>query len=257
MSELEPILRELARDLDYPAMQDQSEAVLSRLEGRPRPRRRTRTVVLAIAAAAIGLAAASLALSGVRTRIFDWFGFAGERIEFVQTLPPLRDSTRLTLGAGDPVSLPEAQRRLPYPAPFPRLRGLGPPSGVRLRQDRNDQGSVFRVSLLWGRPRAYVLLFSAISRTPVLSKRQSRLARKRLGIDFGRRKPYVWTRVDGRRALWIAAPHQYIFTRRSNGFSFRTRPAQDVLLWQSERFFFRLEGRLSLEHAVRVAESVR
>jgi len=239
MSELEAILHALGRDLDYPAMQGQSEAVLSRLESRHRSRRRTRTLVVALVAAVIALAVVGLAVSQVRTRIFDWFGFAGERIEFVNTLPPLRDSGRLTLGAGAPVSLGEAQRRLPYRAPLPRLSGLGPPDAVRLREDRTDQGPVFRLSLLWGRPNAYALLFSAIPRTPVLTERQRRLARKRLGIDFGRRKPYVWTRVDGRRALWISAPHQYIYTR-PNGCSFRSRVAQNVLLWQSGRFFFRL-----------------
>jgi hypothetical protein len=256
MSELEPILRALGRDLDYPVMQDQSEAVLSRLESRHRPRRRTRTLVVALAAAVIALAVVGLAVSQVRKRIFDWFGFAGERIEFIKTLPPLGDAQDLSGGAGPPVPLREAQRRLPFVAPIPRLEGLGPPDGVRLREDRTGRGSVLRLSLLWGKPHTYLLLFSAIPRTPVLAAQEGHIVRKRLGADFGHGRSYVWTRVHGSRALWISAPHQYIYTRRPNGFSFRTRVAQHVLLWQTGRFFFRLEGGLSLEQALRVAESV-
>jgi hypothetical protein len=189
--------------------------------------------------------------------VFDWFGFAGERIEVVRTLPPVRDSAKLTLGTGAPVSLTEARRRLPYRAPLPRLEWLGPPDAVRLRQDRTSRGPVYRLSLLWGKPGAYVLLFTATPRTPALTGQRSRFARKRLGIDLGGRAPYEWTRVHGRRALWIAGPHQYVFTWPPGGFAFRARPAHDVLLWQDERFFFRLEGTLSLVQAVRMAESVR
>src|SRR5439155_13387301 len=134
MPDLERTLREVGRRLDYPQMESQSAAILSRLESEPRRDRRLWTIALAVVAAAVALAAASLAVSPVRTAIFDWFGFAGERIELVDKLPRLGKAENLRLGAGDRVPLHIAQGRLPYPAPIPRLRGLGPPDGVFLRE---------------------------------------------------------------------------------------------------------------------------
>jgi hypothetical protein len=264
MRDLDRTLRELGRGLVYPDLQSQSAAVLSRLESERRPkgrrilvarRPRARTILVAVAVAAIALAAASLALSQVRSAIFDWFGFAGERIEFVDKLPTVKEAEDLRLGAGDRVPLAAAERRLPYQAPLPELPGLGPPDSVYLRKVDTSEGPIFRLSLLWGKPHAFRLLFSATPHTTAYTRAGGHIVRKRLGADF-RIKPYTWTKVNGRRALWISVPHQYVYTARA-GLLFRERPARNVLLWQSRRFSFRLEGSLSLEQALRVAGSVR
>jgi hypothetical protein len=254
MPDLERTLHEVGRRLAYPHMESQSAAILSRLESEPRRDRRLWAVVVVVAAA-VALAAASLAVSPVRTAIFDWFGFAGERIELVDKLPRLGKAENLRLGAGVRVPLHIAQGRLPYPAPVPSLPGLGPPDGVFLREIGTSRGPILRLSLLWGKPHAYRLLFSATPRTPAFTRQQGHIVRKRLGADF-RIRPYTWTHVNGRRALWISVPHEYLYTSSSHGFAFRVRAARNVLLWQSRRFFFRLEGGLNLDEALRVARSV-
>jgi len=255
MPDLERTLREVGNTLAYPELQSQASAALSRLERERRPGPRRRTVIVAVGAAVIALAAASLAVSAVRTAIFDWFGFAGEGIVVVDKLPTLDRLVDLRAGAGERMLLPVAQHRLPYAAPVPRLEDLGPPNAVYLREIETTAGPVFRVSLLWGKPGAYRLLFSATARTPALARQQSHIVRKKLGADF-RIKPYTWTSVNGQRALWISVRHQYLYTAPSRGFAFRARPAARVLLWQTPRFAFRLEGSFELEEALRIGRSV-
>jgi hypothetical protein len=256
MRDLEGALRELGRSLPHPELRSQSTAVVSRLEVGRRPRRRLLPILAFAVAVAAALVAASLAFPGLRSAIERWFGFAGERIVVVDKLPRLPKPVNLRLGVGNPMRLSVAQRRLPYPAPVPRLAGLEPPAGVYLRQISTKHGPVFRLSLLWGKPHAYRLLFSATARTPAFNRARGHLARKRLGADL-RVKPYSWTSVDGGRALWIAARHEYLFTMGSADLAFLARPADHVLLWESNQFAFRLEGALSLTQAVALASSVR
>jgi len=256
MRDLEEALRELGRSVPYPELRSQSTAVVSRLEVPRRPRQRSRRMLAFAVAVAVALAAASLAFSAVRSAIEHWFGFAGERIVIVHKLPRLPRAESLELGVGNRLPLSAAQKALPYPAPVPRIPGREPPAGVYLRQISTIRGPVFRLSLLWGKPHAYRLLFSATPRTPAFEQARGDVVRKRLGADE-LVKPYSWTSVDGRRALWIGVRHQYFATRGSIDRDFAGRPADHVLLWESDRFTFRLEGAFSVDQALSLAGSVR
>ena len=63
------------------------------------------------------------------------------------------------------------------------------------------------------------------------------------------------TQVAGHHALWLIGPHALLL--RSGETAHRTLVTGNVLLWQEGEITYRLETALSLDEAVRIAESLR
>ena len=106
MPELEQALRQLGRELDWPATPDLTTAVSARLQ----PRRRLRPLALAFAGIALAVAVA-LAVPPARSAILDFFRIGGVEIRTVETLPDLPPGRA---APGAEVTLAEARDAVPF-----------------------------------------------------------------------------------------------------------------------------------------------
>jgi hypothetical protein len=228
MSELDAVLRELGRHVEFPPTPDLPSAVRGRLGGR-RTWRRPAAVAFAVLVVAIG---AALAVPAARTAILDWLGLRGVHIVRVEKLPPAPVIGHLDLGRQ--VTLVEARRR----APWLLVPGEGP-DGVYV--STSIPGG--KVSLLWGTPTSVRLLLTEF--------RGRAYIEKLIGPD-AKVEP-----VDvGDSAVWLEEPHVLAFTDRDGRFRESTaRLAGKTLLWQQGDVTLRLEGDLSKEEALRIARS--
>lgn len=235
-AELELRLRALAADLDFPATPDIASAVQARLE-RPRHSRR-RWLVAAFALLVVALAGV-LAVPSARTAIEGWLGIGGVKFEFVDRLPERRVVGTPDLGTT--MSLRDAQDRTSF-------RIVVPPDDLgryTVYVHEPPRGGV--VSFVYG------------------TRRRARMILMELPGDY---RPYMQktisettvvteTEVNGRPALWLEGAHYVEFADATGQFgSEPVRLAGGVLLWERGGVTYRLEGDLTLEQALKVAEAV-
>jgi len=224
MAELERDLRALAASLDLPEQPDLVEAVRARLTAQ-RPRRsfwRPLAVALAVAAVALGIA---FAVPPARSAILRFLGLESVTVVRVEKLPP---AARLPLAFGDRVSLAAAERRLGY---RPLLPNLGRPAAIYL--DPADELLI----VLYGTPLR--IRFSEFRAGPGLVQKLVKTTEHVREV-----------RVDGRPGLWFPGPHVVL---ELDG---QPRLTGSALVWERDSFTFRIEGRLSLAQAQRIASSV-
>ena len=190
--------------------------------------RRRRRWPLAVAIAAAALAAA-LAVPQSRGAILRLFHLGGATVQVVETLPKA-DERPLTDGLGATISAGEARRVVPGLL-LPPLDTLPP-----LHYAGNVVSLVFEHD---GRP---VLLSELPGGGGVYLKK--------LAGSGTRIEPTVVGHADG---IWITGePHVIYFPQRS------PRLAGNVLLWETSRTTYRLEGpSLTKADALRLAESLR
>ncbi len=221
-------LRVLGRSAALPPVnRDRLAARVSRAlppaqEPRTRPRR--------LALVALAVLAALLATPAVRAAVADWFGFAGVRVERGDTGGPASPPPVLRGGPG----VQRAAAEVSFAVLAPKV--LGGPAGVEVSPDRRV------VSMTWRGEGGVV-----------------RLDQFDGGLDFSiaKRSPQVgFAAVDGVDALWFEEPHEVVLidadgTRRTES----ARLAGHTLIWPRGSTTLRLEGDLSLDEAVRIAES--
>jgi hypothetical protein len=245
MTELERALLELGARLEFPPTPDLAGAVRTRL-AEPRGWRRLlerRAVAIALAVLALGVATA-FAVPPARTAILRWLGIEGARIRLVEKLPatPLERELRL----GERVTLAEAMERVGFRIRVPRGDGFNDPDAVYV-SEAVPRGVV---SFLYGSPkrvRALLTQFVSEPGFPYIDK------------SAGPETSVESVRVDGGRGYWLEGrPHLFVF-RNAYGQSQAgsLRLAGNTLVWQVGRLTLRLEGKLTKEQALRVAESLR
>ena len=231
MPELEAVLSELGRYVEFPPTPNLAPAVRRRL-GERRSWRRPVVLALAVLVLAIG---AALAVPAARTAILDWLGLRGVHIVRVDKLPPAPVIGNLDLGR--PVTLAEARRRAPW---------------LRVPDDASDGVYIStaipggKVSLLWGTPTSPRLLLTEFrAREAYIEK----LIQSDANVES----------VDvGDIGVWLGEPHVLLFTDRDGRFRQNTaRLAGKTLLWQQGDVTLRLEGTLSKEDALRIARSAQ
>ena len=238
MPELERTLRELGRELSFPATPDLPALVGERLRRR---RRWNRPLGLALAVLAVALAGILLVPSA-RTSLLELLRLRGATIERVDVLPAVRPPGRLALGLR--VSLAEAERRSGFAVLRPRA--YGDPDAVFLSEAL--PGGL--VSLLYGTEDEVRLLLSEFRGSAA-----PELVDKRLGSGTAATR----VSVGGEPGFWLEGePHAVLFRDatsqvREDLFRLSAR----TLLWQRGPLLLRLESRLSREEAIRVAESLR
>jgi hypothetical protein len=229
MPELDAVLRELGRHVEFPPTPNLAPAVRRRL-GERRSWRRPLALALAALVVAIG---ASLAVPAARTAILDWLGLRGAHIVRVQKLPPAPVIGNLDLGRA--VTLDEARRRAPW-----LLVPDEAPDGVYI--STAIPGG--KVSLLWGTPTSVRLLLT----------------------EFRGREAYIEKLIEpnsnvepvnvGDSGAWLEEPHVLFFLDRKGRVRENTaRLVGKTLLWQQGDVTLRLEGKLSKKEAIRIARS--
>ena len=137
-------------------------------------------------------------------------------------------------------TLEEAQASLPFPIRLPEYPiGLGTPDRVFLQEDGE------MVILVWIDPKdsesARLSLHEIAPGNVVLSKYQPLVIQE--------------TQVNGVYAVWVQGP--YLVQLTSGSYDFRRTVEGNTLIWDEEDITYRLETDLTLEEAIRIAESFR
>ena len=231
MNELELRLQELGGEIAYPAT-PRFELALDR-----RPARRQWLRPLAVAfAVLLAVAAGVLALSpGARSAFLEIFHIRGATVERVESLPDVRAQR---IDFGERVSREEAERRVGF-----ELLDLGDdPDAIFVRPDG-------LASVVYGAPAHPRLVLSQ--------------ARGAIYDGFIKKTADLGTIVDevtvsGEPGLFVDGPQHFVMFLDENGFisDERTYLAGTVLLWNRDELLLRLEGDLTEEEALELAESV-
>jgi len=230
MSELERHLHALRDEIAWP------ETPVLRPAYEPRSRSRLRLRPLAIALAVLlAVLAGVLALSpGARSAFLEIFRIRGATVVRVDELPEV-EAQRLDLGRR--VSREEAERLVGF-----RLVDVGTPDGIYVRDGT--------ASLVYGQ-----------AQTPRLVLTQGRGS---LWGGFVKKVAATGTRVeevsvDGSPALFVSGGEHFVMFIDEHGRvdDERTFLAGTVLLWNRGDLLLRLEGDLTRDEAVGLAESVQ
>lgn len=241
---VEAALREIGSRLDVPAPTPGLAAnVLARLD-EPAPARRHGRVLPRLVAAAMALLAAlavAMAVSPtVRAAVADFFRIGAVDVYYAP--PPVTPTTTDTPQPGEKdVPLAQARHEVAFDIRVPGL--LGDPDAVRVIRNVPDDGSPPRV----------VSLRYANARVDEIDGRISPIFEKFLHAG-----DVVPTRVRGGVALWIPRPHPVLYVdTHGTVHEEAARLAAKTLIWEREGLTYRVEGELTKEQAVAIAESLR
>jgi len=227
------------------------------LAGRPRVRR------LAVAGlAAVVLAAAVLVLSPTtREAVADLLGLRGIRIQLggpptSATAGPATTEpggVGASLGLGRRTTLAQARASVKFPVTVPSAAGFERPDAVYVEPNQPADG---RVDLVYrGRPG---LPASPYTEAGLLITQ----FRASVDVDFMKKlsgaSQVQFLTVAGGPGYWLPQTHELVYSDRFGAFQQeRSRLAGATLIWQRGDVTFRLEGRVSREEAIRIAESMR
>jgi hypothetical protein len=232
MSELELVLIDLGRELDIPAAPDLAPRVRARIERRSR-RRRAFALACALAVVGVGIA---FAVPDARSAILRFFHIGAATVERVETLPP-------------------AQER-------PLVSGLGP-ARPRAAAEKIAGFRMVLPKFRHGEPTSYYARHGVIATSFRDGKRV--LLMEFSGEQAGFTKKFVspGTLVEPAEVsgvyfgLWIAGGEHVVRWSSPTGTEqATTRLAGNVLLWEAHGRTYRIEGALSREHALRLAEEL-
>ena len=278
---LEAQLLAVARALPYPATPNLAPAVLARTRAAlpsarpvgaaaaPRPATRrapawqTRPLGLALAAVLV-VAISLLAVPAVRSGVIDFLELGSVRILFGPTATPTLAATPAATLTGTPrptatlrptitplasvldlageTTLADARASVNLPLRLPTYpAGLGEPDAVFV-QDLEGEAVVF-VWVAPDDPSQVVMSLHILSTTQLTEKM---MKHNPASVEF--------TRVNGREAFWTTGP--YYVVARSGFYAEMRLITGHVLVWYEGEITYRLETDLSVEEAVRIAESL-
>jgi hypothetical protein len=242
MTEIELQLVNLGRELDVPATPDIVAAVMRRIE--PRRARRRGAWMLAVALALVAALGATLAIPQARSAFLRIFHIGGEEIQIVDQLPPLKPVA--TFDNGRRVSLADARRRVGFKVLVPEKK----PDAVYVKDYATTGVLGGEVTLIYGSPERVRLLI-----TERHADVDYRLAKKI--ASSGTRIEFV--QVRGADGIFISGkPHFYLLVNpRGQIIEEEVRLAKDVLIWSDDGITYRIEGDLTLDKALELAESLR
>jgi hypothetical protein len=239
VSELERSLVILGHELVVPDVPDLAPRVLAELRtSRRAPRRR---LVLALAAVLVAALLAALAIPDARSALARLFSIGAERIELVDELPEVAPpEAELELTLGRPVTLEEAREE----AGFDLLELEDEPDAVYL----GARGTVW---FLYGRPDAVRLLVAQVPDLgidePALFKKLAAEGTSVSEVDVG-----------GEQGFFLSGEPHLVLLVDENGdvVGDSARLARQVLVWAEDGRTIRLEGELTQEEALRIADAL-
>jgi hypothetical protein len=257
LSDLERELLALRDEIAWPATPDVAAALQARVAAEPRDPRRARSLGLpgrprrapawlvpAVAAVLVLLIAFGTLLAaspGVRATLRDWLGIGAVSVKRVERLPDLSPARRLELGRR--VTAAQAARHLGHPVAT--VHALGAPdaiyAGDAIVPTRVSLVYVARPGLPPGTARIGALLDEVgTDSLPFIQKL------------VGARGMVEPVDVDGARGIFVSGPHAVVLPD-----DLRPRLAANTIVWVRDGITYRLETRLGLQGALRLARSVR
>jgi hypothetical protein len=257
--ELGRALSELGSRLEYPPTPPLAEIVVARLEREPAggragfrlpgwlrlpmrwpPPSRRRVLVLATLGFLLLAAAAAVAIR-----------LAVSRVEIRVTPTPRPVPSRIAgdLGLGRAVTLREARSLVEFDVRTIGQPGLETPDEV-----------YFDAGPIGGQ---VALVYRARPELPPIADTRAGLILTQFGGEVGGLKEVSPTQrvesvsVNGQPGLWVEGVHSFFYEQPEGGNGFiEGRLAGNTLIWQSGDLVLRLESSLSLEEALRIAETV-
>jgi hypothetical protein len=232
--DIEAALRSLGARLDVPDPPDVTDAVLSRLDERP-ARWPVRRLVAAAVAALVALATAMVVSPTVRAAVYDFLRIGGVEIHENDPAPVTPSQTVDPPLPGErDVSLAQAREAADFPLKLPA--DLGKPTTVRLI----DGARV--VSMAFGAVR--IDQFDG-GLAPMFTK-------------FASAQDVHHVTVSGGPAIWVDRPHPVLYTDRDGQLREEgARLAGSTLIWEKKGITYRVEGDLTEQQAIVIAESLR
>jgi hypothetical protein len=229
VTELERDLRQLSGEIAWPATPS------FRLEVEPARRGFTwRPLALGFAMLLAALAGVLALSPGARSAFLEIFRLQGATVELVETLPEVPAQR---FDYGDRVSRDEAERIVGF-----ELADLGDPDAVFVRDG-------VLASLVYGDPDEPRLVLSQL--------------RGSIYEGFVKKAGEGGTRVervtvDGDAGLFVSGDEHFVMFRDEFGSitDERTYLAGNVLLWNRGELLLRLEGDLTRDEAIELAESI-
>jgi hypothetical protein len=270
LPELEQALADLAAAVEFPPTPDLAAAVGARLDEAPvgapaRARRRPwliglsgwRRLAVAGLVAVLLAAAVLVASPGTREAVARRLGLRGVGVELGGPPPPTvttRPGERLDLGLGGRVTLEEARRRVGFPVLVPGVAGFRQPAAVFVNENAPPGG---RVDLVYrARPGLPASPFTDAGLLVTEFQGQpSPLFLKKVAAA-GMVEEVT---VGGEPGYWFSGePHFFTYQdARGAVREERTRLAGNTLIWQRGDLTLRLEGEITKQEALAIAESMR
>ena len=252
MTELERALVSLGGELGFPETPDVSERVLGRLGAAAPPAARRgvkrRALVLAFAVLAVALGAA-MAVPQARTAILEFFRLRGATVQRVETLPRVPPASEAALDLGEP--LPGAVTDVKIPEVLIPA-ALGQPDAAYTSEEPYG----LRLTLVY-EPRAGVAESPYTGVGVLVSEFVGGGSRRYVEklADAGTRVERL--QVGAYPAIWLeGGPHVVFFENDGRVFDDPGRLAGNTLLIERDDVLVRIEGELSRERAVEIAESL-
>lgn len=251
--ELGDALRELGRQLRYPATPDLTTAVRQGIQSQPVPLRssiwRPGRLVAIAAMLLVLIVAAVLAIPTARTTVADWFNVPGVTL-FVDEQPVYGGELQL----GAPVTLDGAREGVGFTLLVPDSPLLGEPDEIYL--DAIPVGG------------AVSLVYHASDEIPqteetgvgiLLSQFQGSLNPNMYGKGIPGDAELEYLEINGHDAYWLSGePHPFYYLDAGGDPSEQTpRMAGNTLLWQDGDLTLRLESALDLDAVLEIAASMR
>ncbi|HEV8653774.1 MAG TPA: hypothetical protein VG276_31345 [Actinomycetes bacterium] len=278
--ELERALVELGAHLEHPTTPPIAEAVAARLSEAParsprargaagagrawdwvrawrrRPFPRPRWQRLALAGLAVVLLAAAVLAASPATReaAARLLGLRGVRIVIGGHGPTGTTGTGSELYLGEPATLAEARQRVRFPVVVPTAPGFERPDAVYVDPSVPADG---RVDLVY-RPRPGLPAAPGTGVGLLVTQFRASVDEGFLKkVQFGEGSLELVT-VNGQPGYWFPTEHGFSYLdRNGNEMPETSRLAGSTLLWERGDLTLRLEGQVSREEALRIAESMR
>ncbi|MGH3089742.1 MAG: hypothetical protein ACRDSJ_20865 [Rubrobacteraceae bacterium] len=261
--ELENALRKLGERLQDAPTPDVSDEIVRRLQQRKvetDERRRTSALRwLRVAATVLTLTLfATLLLSvspSARTAVADWLGVAGIKIEFLPWTPaPEISSVGDGLDLGKQLTLEEARRRADFEVLVPNTAELKIPDSVYLKE--RSVGS--QVYLVYG-PHPNVPRAAETGVGLLISEFRGSARVGQYMKSVGPDTTIEQLEVNGERGFWLeGSPRLFAYQEPDGRFvEEKARLAANTLIWDRGDITLRLEGNVSKEEALRIADSMR
>jgi hypothetical protein len=265
--QLEQMLADLGRAIDFPRTPDIAGAIRARLETQPAQRAEPnkvrfltpwRAVAVAAAALLLFLGAALIGLPDFRHAVADRLGVRGIKITFEDKTPtPAPSPVGTSLLLGDRVTLEEAKAAVPFKLKVPTMPGVGEPDEVYVRTlpDGNQM-----VSFIYY-PSDVLPQTAETGAGALLMQFQTNGDTAMMGKGIAEGGDIVAVTIDGREGYFITGPSNFVLAEDPSQIvccgSQYSRPSGNVLLWEQGDVTFRLESWLDAVDSVDFAESLQ
>jgi hypothetical protein len=242
-----------ALTVEWPATPDLAGPVTERLASAAPPPRRRRpawrpALAYGLAALAAAFAITMAASPDARSAVLEWLGLKSVKVERREPTapPPSPGALGSGLGLGTRATLAEARERSPF-LRLPAAEGLGAPDAVYL--------GARSVSLVYGERAGYARADATGAALLVqeFPGRVGRFIQKTLGAGASLER----LRVDGAPAYFITGSHGFAYeSDSSGGFEDQRLAGNTLLVERPDGLLLRVEGEISRDRAVAVAQSV-